>query len=493
MGKQFRKIKCRMWIGAIVRALFFGVFLGALSLAAQWVYAKQALVVLDSTRMLILIAAPAALGALIVFLILMPRNKRLATRLDNRFGLDEKVQTMIALKHDTSDMAELQRESTEEALASTRHRRVRSIFSWIFFALPLVGALAIYGALLVPIRALPPPEPERPEEIVYWQFDIYTEQKLKALAEEVRQSDMEEEPRTKVVGELEGLIIRLRSVNQETVMQEQVLRTATNIHEIVSEYNTYDVIADAMLASSSASVRNLGNSVRTLKPLLINEQLKDIGEQLTTPETPARMAGEAGGKGAVASEIAEALRSTVLRTGLSETDRLNETLLAFAEVLSGVTDATDDHTIATIIAESQETFEKTLAYPLENEIVENTTLNRLMEIFGMTLPEEFIQDNAYDPSQGDAYAPDDDQSQGGIGGIGSGDVIFGSDDTIYDPYTGEYIPFGKVIYDDNYYPLILKLLKKEDDLPADLEEMLRMYFDFLQGSEKNPAQTDNQN
>ncbi len=480
MGKQFRKFKRRMWIGAILRAIFFGVFIGALSLAAQWVYAKQTWVVIDSMHTALYTAVPAVVGAIVVLLILMPRDKRLAAKIDRRLGLDEKVQTMIALRRDSSDMAQLQRESAETAMASAKHRRVRSYLSWIFFALPLVGALAIYGALIMPIRALPTPAPEPPETIVYWQFDAFTEQKLRTLIEDVKKSDMEEEPRNAAVGELEGLIIRLRPVNLESVMQEQVLRTATNIHTAVADYNTYDVVAAAMLKSSSDAVRGLGSSIRTLKPILINEQLRNIGASLT-PD--AETAASSEGKADVAAQIAEELRISVTRSGLPETDSLNAALLTLAAALEGVTDETDERAVETLVAEAEDSLDRTLAVPLENEVVERETLDRLMKIFGMTLPEGFIEEIAYDPLQKDEYKPDDDQDDAsGLGGIGSGDVHYGSDDEIYDDFTGEYTTYGEVLA--RYYATVIGQME-EGVLPADLEDMLSMYFERLYGANQD--------
>ncbi len=486
MGKQFRKIKRRMWIGAILRALFFGVFIGALSLAAQWMYAKRTLIAINQTRSYLLVAIPAVVCAVIVLLILMPRNKKLAARIDRRLGLHEKVQTMIALRRDTSEMAALQREDAEAALAKAPRRSLRGVASWIFFGLPLVGALAIYGSLIMPAKAVTPAPPPPPPAV--WKLDVYTEQKLRDLITYVENSDMEEEPRYEVVGELEGLIIRLRSVRKESVMQESVLNTAANIHTVVSDYNTYDIIASALERSMSDDVRRLGNSIGTLKYLLINEQLLAIGEALVPPaETGSNeeITDEPYGKGATATLIAGELKAAVDRSGLSETDPLNETILEFAAMLEGVTDETSDDAVSELITDVQRSFEKALAAPLANEVVETATLERLMEIFGMELPAELVKDNAYDPSEDNHFHPEDeDKELSGVGGIGSGEVHYGSNDTIYDDVTGEYITYGEVLA--RYYTAVMGQME-EGTLPADLEDMLRAYFERLHGTNNDPA------
>ncbi len=467
-----------MWVGAILRALFFGVFLGAMSLAAQWVYAKRTLTVINPQNLLLLVAVPAVLGAVILLLILMPRNKKLARRLDNRLGLGEKVQTMIALRRDTSPMAELQRESAETAMASAPRRSLRGMASWIFFGLPLVGALAVYGSLILPAKAQPAPEPPPPP--VVWKLDVYSEQKLRDLITYVEKSAMEEDPRTAVVGELEGLLISLRSVRKESVMQEFVLRTARNIHEIVSEHNTYDITADALAKSSSDPVRRLGNSLRTLKYLLINEQLLDIGEALTPSaenDSDTALHNEPYGRGATAALLAGELKDAVMRSDLPEADPLNIAVLHLAAALETVTDDTDKEFVDALITEAQKIFEHALAAPLENEVVERTTLERLMAIFGLELPEELVKDNAYDPNEDSDYHPDeDDKDLSGVGGIGSGEVHYGSNDTIYDDVTGEYITYGEVLA--RYYAAVLGQVE-EGSIPADLEDMIRIYFDCL--------------
>ncbi len=484
MGKQFRKFKRRMWLGAILRAIFFGVFVGAVSLAAQWVYAKQTLSVINQTRSLVWVAVPAILGALIVLFVLMPHNKRLAAKLDRRYGLGEKVQTMLALRQDESDMAVLQRESAETAMANIHRRGLRGPASWIFFGLPLIGALAIYGALIMPIKAQPAPTPPPPP--VVWKMDAYTEQKLLDLIAYVENSDMEEDLRYEVVGELEGLLIRLRSVRKETVMQEFVLQTAANIHNVVAEYNTYDLMADALQKSSQEAVRRLGGSIRTLKYLLINEQILSMGEALMTSsetETNAKATAESAESaeaGTTATTFAGELEAAVDRSGLSETDPLSAMLLTFAETLRNVTDKTDDRAIEDIVLAAQKAMEHALATPLQNEMVETTTLQKLMEIFGLTLPEELIKDNAYDPAEKEAFNPeDDDRELSNVGGIGSGEVHYGSNDTIYDDVTDTYITYGEVLA--RYYAAVMGQME-DGTLPADLEDMLNAYFERLHGA-----------
>ncbi len=488
MGKQFRKFKIKMWIGAILRALFFGAFVGMISLSAQWVYAKRTLTAVNSTRQLLLTLIPALVGALIVLVIFIPRNKFLAARLDSRMGLNEKIRTMIALRGDNSAMAVLQREDAERTLSTARRCRLRSVASWIFFALPVAGALAIYGALIMPIKASPEPPPSTPP--VVWKMDIYTEQKLRDLIAYVEKSDMEEEPRYEVVGELEGLIIRLKSVRQETVMQQTVLQTATNIHTIVSEYNTYDVVADSLLKSTSLPVQQLGNSIRTLKQLLINETLQDIGKLLSTPEEGEAAPAAATDKAAVATQIAEELEQAVDRSAVSMSNPLNAALLHFATALYGITDETTDKQIAGLITETEGALEKALATPLENEIVEDTTIRRLLAIFGMEVPEELVKDNAYDPLEEEEFKPDeDDKDLSGIGGFGSGEVHFGSNDTIYDGDSEAYVPYKDVW--KNYSSAIEAMLHPEEGedspIPGDLEDMLNEYIERLWGATQDPA------
>jgi hypothetical protein len=192
MGKGFTKFKRKLSIGAVVRAAVFGLSLGMITLSALWLYAKMTAAEPDFTDYALHGGIVAAIGLLIMLLILLPTKKRIAKRVDQQLALGEKTQTMLEFRKDTSDMAALQREDTDRILRETPGRRVKGVCTWLFALLPVVAALALVGTILVPAKAPPDPPPviENNFAITPWQT-----QALKDLIEKVKTSDMEEMPK----------------------------------------------------------------------------------------------------------------------------------------------------------------------------------------------------------------------------------------------------------------------------------------------------------
>ena len=110
-----------------------------------------------------------------------------------------------------------------------------------------------------------------------------------------------------------------------------------------------------------------------------------------------------------------------------------------------------------------------------NEGVRDMIRQRLMQIFNLSredLPPEISgsqNDNTYEdiPDQNDPLHS---------GGHGSGDVIYGSDDTIYDPETGTHVTYGEVI--QRYYAKISGYLMG-GETPEEIEAILNDYFAAL--------------
>ena len=66
----------------------------------------------------------------------------------------------------------------------------------------------------------------------------------------------------------------------------------------------------------------------------------------------------------------------------------------------------------------------------------------------------------------------------GSGGLGTGDFIYGSNDLVFDPYTGTYRPYGEIIND--YFVKANEQItdgKTSDEIADAVEE----YFDMLFG------------
>ena len=204
MGKGFSKFKRKLRTGAFIRAVIFGLSLGVVTFALRWLSDK-----LTATEPIFIgyvfpASLVAAVSFIIMLLILLPTQKRIARRVDAHLNLGEKVQTMLAFRKDVSPMAELQRNDTDRILRETPRRKVKGVATWLFILIPIVSCLCAAGTLLVPAKQPPEPPPvvENNFSMTPWQ-----EQALNDLIEKVKASNMENEPKEGTVKQLESLLI----------------------------------------------------------------------------------------------------------------------------------------------------------------------------------------------------------------------------------------------------------------------------------------------
>ena len=119
--------------------------------------------------------------------------------------------------------------------------------------------------------------------------------------------------------------------------------------------------------------------------------------------------------------------------------------------------------------------------PKTNEEVGLYTVNRLMEIFGISaseLPPEVEEEIKRPGSDNEEEEPpeEDEEQKGDSGGYGSGDMIYGSDDVIYYPDEERYVQYGEVI--NEYLARVTeKILAGE--IPEELAASIQKYFDSL--------------
>lgn len=474
MGKGFHKFKRKLRIGAVIRGAVFGLSLGTVCFVLLWLMDKLSAAEPRFSQYAILAAAVACVGCIVMMLILAPTKKRIARRIDRQLALGEKVQTMLAFRNDKSPMAALQREDTDRILSNTPCRRVKGTATWLFVLLPCVAVLCVAGTVLVPAK-----EPPTPPPVVDNNFTItpWQTQALKDLIEKVRTSDMEEEPKEGVIKQLESLLIKLGSIKKEPAMKEAVVSCIEGIHKAVSEHNTYDLIASAMFASPSDEVQELGSAINSLKALLVGEWMNASRD--------AVLAGDLS-YATLATGITQALT-------LSRVDAENEVhiaLLEFTVQLAALQEKTSEEEVGRVFSEAEETLNASLYIQATNEEVEDDTIYTLLSIFGMKASEvpDHVFNDPEDPRGEDDYDPGDDPDQMHSGGLGTGEMIFGSNDTIYDHYSESYVTYGQVIKD--YYGVISEMLVY-GNLHHELEEALSDYFAILFNGSDNKENNGN--
>ena len=248
-------------------------------------------------------------------------------------------------------------------------------------------------------------------------------------------------------------------------MKEAVISCIEGIHAVVSDHNTYDILADTMLDSPSDGVQDLGSAIDSLQALLIGEWMNNtktaVLDRTVSPST-----------------LATGITQALTLSGVDTENEVHIALLAFTVGLTALPEDTAEEEVGALFTKAEEALNSALYIQAVNEEVEDDTIYTLLSIFGIKASEvpEHVFNDPEDPRGEDDYEQEDDLDHINSGGLGPGTVIFGSNDTIYDPNTESYVTYGEVIKD--YYARITDLLV-DGNLPPELEDALNDYFAIL--------------
>ncbi len=453
----------------MLRSVIFGVSMAVIAVAVLGIIDKFTDLQPSYLHYGALAVTAAVVGWSVMILILFPDLKRLAKHLDTSLALGEKVQTMVEFRGQRSAMLAMQRADTDRVLRDTPKKRVKGSCTWLFAVLPAVAVLCMVGTILVPAKA-----PDAPPAVVdrTWHLTQWEEQSLKDLIREVQESGMEYVPKAATVMELQSLLDELYTVNKESVMKQAVVSTIADIHTLVKDHNTYDVLAEALALAPSELMGELADSMLTLDPLLVSETMQDMREALVADP-------------AMATVMVTSLRQAIRIAGIPESNETVIALTALADALEVLPADADSNAVAALIRAHDETINAALLLQATNEEVEDHVRYTLMSIFGIAkadLPQDLLADleKEDDPSQG-SDEEDREPDKGNSGGAGDGEQLFGSNDTVYDPETEEYVSYGVVL--NRYYAKITEMLA-DGASPEEIEDALNDYYAILYDGSK---------
>ena len=230
MSETFKKIQRRTLRDAIAKSVLLGISAGALIIGCLLLAVKLWEKQLDILYYVVFGGVALAVTAVISFLLMRKKETALAQSLDEKYGLREKVATMVAFQSDGSDMVLLQREQTESVLQSLP---IRQPFFKRFGVCTLIFVLTcavMVTGIVIPAKTTEiPPVPETPFEISQWQLGA-----LELLIEEVRYSDVDENMKNEMVTELERLLSVLKQTKTQRKMRDEVVALEDEANAMVT-------------------------------------------------------------------------------------------------------------------------------------------------------------------------------------------------------------------------------------------------------------------
>ena len=473
MGQGFRKFQNRVRLGALVKALLAALAVGLPVFSVLFVLIKRELITMR-VLVAVLIAVGAALVSFALILIVqLPGKKRLAKRLDQELSLNEKVQTMLAFEKESGEMVELQRQDTDQRLLAIPVTSVKFRRLWIYAVALVLATAMLISAVLVPAKEppLPPPDPD-------YEMDNWQQVALENLIAYVQASGMETVAKEYTVAQLQELLTALLDASKESQMKSLVLSAIVNIDAKVDGVNSYPAIKNALNATEDESLSLLCEALKALEKDASVNAFAKIKARLTADAF-------AGAAEALTVAMTAALKTTdyygtsdALQTALTE---LSSALSALAKDATSFTpDALTEKRDA-ILSDASAEIHDALYQQSVNRKISNATIVELMDIFGISAEElpELDNEEKLPVGGNDHMDYDDDDYNITDGGLGSGEVLLGSEDMIYDPDQMTHVKYKDVIND---YDAKVAGKIQDGTLPPEIVEYINDYFATLYGS-----------
>ncbi len=486
MEKRFSELTRRIRRGMIVKSLIFGVSAGVLIAAAVALAQKLMTQVPDVGWIIGIGLGVMLLGSTLMLLLQRPTEKNIAKRLDERLTLGEKVQTMLAFRGTNGTMLDIQRENTEEILRGTSPKSLRSRCTWAHLVLPVIACALALTAVLVPIRTagVGPTDGdlEKPEP---WELTEWHIISVRALIDKVKASDMVEPTRADVVSRLEGLLVSLETVTTKDQMKKTVLDVMVRIDAQVDAVNTYTALIRGLRAATETTVTTFAEALGTPADPILESKYQAF-----------RSSFKAASMQDDVREFASALTTAINSAAVDPADALYASLGDFAKSLEEFATAWNDAAsedernaeLTRLFEASAETMSLALQQQNTNRRVSDETILELSKIFDIPMsewPEALTAPDNEEAggNQDEVEPPDDDEDEiiSG-GGLGSGEVNYGSDDSVYDPEKNSHVKYGEVIdrYDGQ------KTAELQDrPLSDEIREWVSKYFADLYYNDEN--------
>lgn len=478
MGQGYQKFKQRMMLAALWRSVLPGVSLALGIFALLFVLYKQLILPLSPLFGALIGIGCGLLLWVVLFLALYPYKKRLARKLDRELALREGVQTMLAFAHAQDDIAVLQREQTDAKLRALPAKKLKIKHVWTCLV-----CLVLAIGLTVTAFAIPAKQPEPPPAPVDPPFELGEWERiaLRELIEEVQSSAMTERAKTETVASLQALLEALQNTKTQGRMKTLVVDTVLAVRGFVKDVVTWRSFSLIMNESGSPHTRALALAFANPEQTAFKQALGGIAQEICEIDDKQLFLE-------TVHVFSDELKMVLRNAGVCEQDALYVEMEALSNAFVEAADKVEIQNFSVKVGHelitkafdtAYESMIKVLAQQQYDAEMGVRVETRLLEIFGLDLQD--IPGSEEDAEQGPQtpgdYEEDDDDNQNITdGGIGSGELILGSQDVIYDPIRGEYVKYSEVI--DTYNAIFIE--KKIDGVLSDeVAALIEAYFSAL--------------
>lgn len=512
MRENFSKIKKKYTLHAAIKSAVGGVAIGLLVAGALLLAFKLTGIPFAAGYYVLVGFGAALLFGAALFLVLRPSALRVAKRLDSEYALEERAQTLLEFEGQEGTIVVMQREDTEERLASLpkpgKAKAIRSVLSrcWVLIVLAVLAPALLLTAAFIPAKAVDV-EKENPLNNPF----LVSEYQLVAVQElinDVKKSELETELKDSTVSVLEELLDTLPEIVTVGGMRAAVYEAIDGVAAILKPINSYRPISialgEAKVVFLVRATRS-GAEVYRNRDLLTYSQVKEFANErleLSNRRVQGEMQSEYylmkayvdnGEMETLKQELQLVSANIALalsKCGVSSDDALyasiNDFVLsvqAYSETINADSqaDAVASELYTLFCTTASDQMAQALSVQAYHLAMNRHVNDRLRDVFGLPARDEDLEDefnDGYEYEQGGDItnpggdSPDDDDPFEGSGNQ------YGSDDLIYDPDMGEYVKYGDLLA--RYYAIAQEYLR-EGKLTPEQEAQARAYFEILFG------------
>lgn len=468
--ENFNKFKNKIVLEILLKCIVTGFSVGLIVFSIPLIYIKVKGIEFNVIYLVLIALAVMLVITGLGYLILRPNKIRIAKRLDKEFKMNEKVQTMVEFENEEGFMIELQRENTLNILSGISVKSLSMRFSIVLLILLILSCACGVTAFAIPshedIPTVETPEPT-------YEVDDWTILAIKDIIEKVKTSTADEKLKTKYISMLETLIVELENnIDKESQMKAYVIDLIDDILLELDKINTNNEVFFVLKDSDNSLVTALAVDINLLDVEDVRNQIINISALIY-------------GSAEAVTEFNNDFGAILKASNLNKNDELFKSLYKLAEELYATRNADDVRTaVEDVIKSNLDGIMSVIELQAENYRIAHYIEFELNSIFGLNKnesdssgneDEENQQKNPYDEDN-----KDKEENQNNSGGLGTGDVLFGSNDQFFDPDKG-VVEYGDVI--TGYYGEILGKLN-EGLLDEDLREYFEYYYNMLLGNDK---------
>ena len=468
--ENFNKFKNKIVLEILLKCIVTGFSVGLIVFSIPLIYIKVKGIEFNVIYLVLI-----ALGVMLLivglgYLIFKPNKVRIAKRLDKEFKMNEKVQTMVEFENEEGFMIELQRQNTLNILSDISVKSLSMRFSIVLLILLVISCACGVTAFALPSHEdLPTVETPEPT----YEVDDWTILAIKNIIDKVKTSTAEDKLKTKYISMLEELIIELdTNIDKESQMKAYVIELIDDILLELDKVNTNNEVFFILKDSDNSLITSLAVDINLLDVNDIRNHIINISALIN-------------GSAEAVTEFNNDFGAVLKASNLDKNDELFKTLYKLAEDLYATRNSDNVRTaVEEVINKNIDSIMNVIELQAENYRIAHYIEFELNSIFGLENNEtDSSGDEEDDEQQKNPYEDEDkdkDENINNSGGLGTGDVLFGSNDQFFDPDKG-VVEYGDVI--TGYYGEILGKLN-EGLLDENLREYFEYYYNMLLGNDK---------